>query len=91
MGPARADYCALVINRMSAEQIPDKVEQVKFALVDLMSCTPIAELLIEADWWAAFSEHLTHTSGKSTRDASDGQRFPMKGKSLNVRLSAGIP
>lgn len=68
-GPVRmTEKGELVINRLTAEGVPDEVEQVKLGLVDLLPRTPITELLIEVDRWTGFSDHLTHASGKTTRD-----------------------
>jgi hypothetical protein len=68
-GPVRmTEQRQLVVTRLTAEQVPDEVEKVKMGLIELLPRTPITELLIEVDRWTGFSDHLTHASGKTTRD-----------------------
>ncbi|WIX93404.1 Tn3 family transposase [Amycolatopsis sp. DG1A-15b] len=68
-GPVRvSDQGALVISKLTAEEVPDEVETVRMGLVELLPRLPITELLIEVDRWTGFSDKLTHAGGKSTRD-----------------------
>jgi TnpA family transposase len=68
-GPVRvSDQGQLLIGKLTAEDVPDEVEQVRLGLVELLPRLPITELLIEVDRWTGFSDQLTHAGGQSKRD-----------------------
>ncbi|SDP28543.1 Transposase and inactivated derivatives, TnpA family [Actinopolyspora xinjiangensis] len=67
-GPVRlTERGELVVNRLSAEAVPDEVERLRGQLLALLPRPQLTELLIEVDRWADWSEQLTHAGGKTHR------------------------
>ncbi len=68
-GPVRmTEKGELVVNRLSAEALPDEVDKLRLELVELLPRPQLTELLIEVDRWASWSDQLTHAGGKTHRD-----------------------
>ncbi|MEV5543700.1 Tn3 family transposase [Saccharopolyspora shandongensis] len=68
-GPVRmTEKGELVVNRLSAEAVPDEVDELRLELVELLPRPQLTELLIEVDRWASWSDQLTHAGGKTHRD-----------------------
>ncbi len=68
-GPVRmSESGELTVNRLSAEAVPDEVENLRLQLVELLPRPQLTELLIEVDRWADWSDQLTHAGGKTHRE-----------------------
>ena len=61
------DHGQLVIPRLTAESVPDEVEQLRGRLVDRLPRAQLVSVLIEMDRRSGFSTALTHAGGKTAR------------------------
>ncbi len=67
-GPVRLDESGhLVIGKLSAESVPDEVDELRDRLVALLPRVPLASVLIQMD--RRFTGALTHAAGKTARSA----------------------
>jgi hypothetical protein len=69
-GPVRLDESGhLVIGKLSAESVPDEVDELRDRLVALLPRVPLASVLIEMYRRCGFTGALTHAAGKTARSA----------------------
>ncbi len=58
---------ALVVRRLSAEDVPADAVQLGQRVADRLPRVDLADLLIEVDHWTGFSRHFTHAGGSTAR------------------------